>query len=69
MPRLLPPWQPLKVVQEAPSLVDGQAVLRLPGRVRWVAQHSGDDPPRRFVDELVSLPLHWRHTHSFEAHG
>lgn len=69
LPRLLPPWQPLKVAQEASSLVDGQAVLRLPGRVRWVAQHSDDDPPRRFVDELVSLPLHWRHTHSFEAIG
>ncbi len=64
--RLVPPWQPLKVVQESPSLEDGQAVLRLPGRVRWVAQHSGDEPPRRFVDELVSLPLHWRHTHSFD---
>jgi uncharacterized protein (TIGR01777 family) len=69
LPRLLPAWQPLKVVQEASSLADGQAVLRLPGRVRWVAQHSDEDPPRRFVDELVSLPLHWRHTHTFEAIG
>jgi uncharacterized protein len=67
LPRLLPPWQPLKVVQEASSLVDGRAVLQLPGRVRWVARHSNDDPPYRFVDELVSLPLHWRHTHTFEA--
>jgi len=67
--RLLPPWQPIKVAREAPSLVDGQAVLLLPGRVRWVAQHSGDDPPHRFVDDLVSLPLHWRHIHSFEAVG
>src|SRR5271170_5096007 len=67
LPRLLPPWQPLTVAQEASSLVDGQAILLLPGRVRWVAQHSEDDPPHRFVDELVSLPLHWRHTHSFDA--
>ncbi len=65
--RLLPPWQPIKAAQESRSLKDGRAVLRLPGGVRWVAQHSGDDPPHRFVDELVSLPLHWRHTHSFEA--
>jgi hypothetical protein len=65
--RLLPPWQPIKVAQESRSLEDGRAVLRLPGGVRWVAQHSGDDPPYRFVDELVSLPLRWRHTHSFEA--
>ena len=67
LPRLLPPWQPIKVAQEAQSLADGRAVLQLPGHVRWVAQHSGDDPPHRFVDELVSLPLQWRHTHSFEA--
>jgi len=67
LPRLLPPWQPIKVAQEAQSLADGRAVLQLPGHVRWVAQHSGDDPPYRFVDELVSLPLHWRHTHSFET--
>jgi uncharacterized protein len=67
--RLLPPWQPISVAREASSLVDGQAVLRLPGRVRWVAQHSEDDPPHRFVDELVSLPFPWRHTHTFEAVG
>ena len=69
LPRLVPPWQPLKVVQESPSLGDGQAVLQLPGRVRWVAQHSEEDPPNRFVDELVSLPLQWRHTHTFAALG
>lgn len=67
--RLLPPWQPITIAQESPSLADGQAVLQLPGRVRWVAQHSGVDPPHRFVDELVSLPLHWRHAHAFEATG
>jgi hypothetical protein len=65
--RLAPPWQPIRVAQESASLADGRAILRLPGGLRWVAQHSGDDPPRRFVDELVSLPLHWRHTHLFEA--
>jgi uncharacterized protein (TIGR01777 family) len=65
--RLVPPWQPLRVVEEASSLRDGTAVLRLPGGVRWVARHSGYEPPQQFVDELVSLPLRWRHTHSFEA--
>ena len=38
--RLSPPWQPVRVVQEASSLRDGRAVLRLPGGVRWVAQHE-----------------------------
>jgi len=64
--RLVPPWQPLRVVAESPSLRDGKAVLRLPGGVRWVAQHGGYEPPHQFVDELVSLPLRWRHTHTFE---
>ena len=65
--RLSPPWQPVRVVQEASSLRDGRAVLRLPGGLRWVAQHSDYEPPHRFVDTLVSLPLHWRHRHEFEA--
>ncbi|MBF6329524.1 TIGR01777 family oxidoreductase [Nocardia transvalensis] len=75
--RLAPPWQPVDVAAEARSLADGRAVLRLPGGLRWVAQHrSADyDPPRRFVDAiavdgLASAPaaalLRWRHTHDFE---
>ena len=67
LPRLLPPWQPVRVIEEARSLRDGRAVLRLPGGVRWVAQHSGYEPPLRFVDDLVSLPLRWHHVHTFEA--
>jgi uncharacterized protein len=66
LPRLTPPWQPIRVLEEASSLRDGKAVLRLPGGVHWVAQHGGYEPPRQFVDELVSLPLRWRHTHTFE---
>ena len=41
LPRLLPPWQPIKVAQQAQSLADGRAVLRLPGGVRWVAAAFG----------------------------
>jgi uncharacterized protein len=65
--RLTPPWQPVKVVQEASSLRDGRAVLGLPGGLRWVAAHQPDgyDPPNSFADSLESLPLHWRHTHNF----
>ncbi|HEY0934706.1 MAG TPA: TIGR01777 family oxidoreductase [Trebonia sp.] len=68
--RLMPPWQPVRVVQEAPSIRDGQAVLALPGGLRWTAQHDPDsyDPPRQFAD--VRQPplrnaLRWRHTHQF----
>jgi uncharacterized protein (TIGR01777 family) len=69
--RLTPPWQPVRVIQEAESLRDGTAVLGLPGGVRWVATHQPDgyDPPHAFVDTLASLPLSavlpWRHTHRF----
>jgi uncharacterized protein (TIGR01777 family) len=71
----MPPWQPVHVVAEATSLKDGEAVLGLPGGVRWVAQHQPDayDPPHRFVDELTSRPLRevlrWRHTHEFADEG
>lgn len=73
--RLAPPWQPVRVGQEASSLRDGRAILLLPGGVRWVAAHQpgGYDPPRQFVDELtssgLSSVLSWRHTHRFSAEG
>ncbi|WP_194818226.1 TIGR01777 family oxidoreductase [Nocardia sp. XZ_19_385] len=76
--RLSPPWQPMSLVEEADSLADGRAVLRLPGGLRWVARHDqrAFDPPHRFADEvavdgLASAPagiaLRWRHIHEFEA--
>jgi hypothetical protein len=73
--RLAPPWQPVRVGQEATSLRDGRAVLLLPGGVRWVAAHQpgGYDPPRQFADQLssagLSAVLSWRHTHLFRAEG
>jgi hypothetical protein len=78
--RLSPPWQPMRVLAEADSLQNGRAELRLPGGLRWVADHQPDayDPPRRFVDAigtdgLASLPVRlavrWRHTHEFDEVG
>jgi len=73
--RLTPPWVPVQVASEAASLSDGRAVLVLPGGVRWVARHdpAAYDPPRRFADELASLPLSaalpWRHVHEFAEDG
>lgn len=80
MPRLVPPWQPMKVLAETDSLATGRAVLELPGGLRWVAQHDPAEfePPRRFVDELafdgpMSWPPRaigrWRHTHEFAYAG
>ena len=73
--RLAPPWVPARITEEAASLRDGRAVLALPGRMRWVARHdpAAYDPPRRFADELASLPLSavvpWRHVHEFAEAG
>lgn len=67
--RLLPPWLPLRVEKEAASLRDGEAVLRLPGGLRWVARHQEATSPYEFVDELVSPSFKWRHTHTFRAAG
>jgi uncharacterized protein len=73
--RLMPPWPAVQVEQEASSVRDGQAVLRLPAGVRWVAAHQPGayDPPREFTDVLTSLPLAavlpWRHTHKFTQAG
>ncbi|MCX2713917.1 TIGR01777 family oxidoreductase [Mycolicibacterium sp. J2] len=80
MRRLVPPWQPMTVVSETPSLADGRAVLGLPGGLRWVAQHDAAayDPPHRFVDALDSdgprswparVVGQWRHTHEFASAG
>jgi uncharacterized protein (TIGR01777 family) len=69
--RLTPPWLPVRVAAEAGSLRDGQAVLALPGGLTWTARHdpAAYDPPRRFAEELTSLPLRavlaWRHVHEF----
>jgi uncharacterized protein (TIGR01777 family) len=72
--RLMPPWQPVRVAREAPSVRDGQAVLSLPGGLHWVAAHdpSGYDPPRQFADVLLpplGAALRWRHTHLFTPAG
>ena len=72
--RLMPPWQAVRVVREAPSVRDGEAVLALPGGLRWVAGHEPDsyDPPRQFADTLrppLSAVLRWRHSHQFAAAG
>src|ERR1700678_10363 len=69
--RLTPPWLPVKVLREAGSLRDGQAVLGLPGGLRWVAAHQpdGDDPPKRVAGALTSRALSWRPTHRFGPVG
>lgn len=69
--RLMPPWQPVRVVGEAADLADGEAVIALPAGRRWVARHLADEyrPEGRFVDEIANrpfgMPMVWRHEHEF----
>ena len=68
--RMMPGWQPVRVVRPTESLRDGTAVIALPGGVTWHAEHGGYDPPHRFVDTLrTSLPVKWRHVHEFTEQG
>ncbi len=80
MHRLVPPWQPMKIIKETESLANGRAILGLPGGLRWIAQHdpAGYEPPHQFLDVLSSdgvmtLPPRaigwWRHTHRFDVAG
>lgn len=69
--RMLPPWQPVRAVQEAADLRDGVALLRFPGGRTWVAEHVADEyvDGYRFADRLASrpfvLPVAWHHQHEF----
>lgn len=71
--RLLPPWQPMRVVAETPSLGHGDAVLGLPFGLRWVARHRDCIEDEQFVDDLVVPGLAdgrlWSHLHEFEPVG
>jgi ligand-binding SRPBCC domain-containing protein len=73
--RLIPPWEPVRVVEAARDLRPGsRAVIetRLFGLwpVRWVAEHTAYDPPRMFEDVQASGPFKaWRHRHTIEPSG
>ncbi|WP_405219322.1 TIGR01777 family oxidoreductase [Agrococcus sp. Ld7] len=74
--RMLPPWMPGRVRQEAGSLADGRAELALPGGQIWVSQHDpeGYIEGRAFVDDRVDdglrsaalAAVRWHHEHRFE---
>lgn len=74
--RMLPPWMPGRVRQEADSLADGRAELALPGGQIWVSQHDPDGyvEGRSFVDERIDdgvrsaalAAVRWHHEHRFE---
>lgn len=71
---LIPPWENANVIEPAEiSKVGTRAVVetKILGliRIRWIAEHTVYDPPRRFEDIQISGPFkHWHHRHIVEAH-
>jgi ligand-binding SRPBCC domain-containing protein len=72
--RLIPPWEKVKVVQRADiSKIGSRTILETrilgPFKVRWIAEHTGYDPPRSFEDVQISGPFRaWRHRHIVKPH-
>jgi uncharacterized protein (TIGR01777 family) len=70
--RLIPPWQRLDIVEQSGGMRDGGRVafdVRVgPLKRRWVAEMSGYEDGRQFVDTQVEGPFaSWQHTHRFVA--
>jgi len=72
--RLTPDWEPLEVVQRAPSIHNGaRGILRVrvgPIPVQWVFEHRDYEEGRQFRDVQVQGPFRkWDHTHRFIPDG
>lgn len=68
LPRLSPPFPPVRVVSRTGGIRPGAEVELRIGPVRWLARHTGYERPRLFVDEQVRGPFaSWVHRHEFEA--
>ena len=68
LPRLSPPFPPVRVVSREGGIRTGARVDLRIGPVRWLAAHTAYDPPRLFVDEQAEGPFaSWVHRHEFEA--
>ncbi len=68
VPRLSPPFPPVRVVSRQGGIRTGAVVELRVGPIRWLAAHTVYDPPRLFVDEQVEGPFaSWVHRHEFEA--
>ncbi|MFQ5679279.1 MAG: TIGR01777 family oxidoreductase [Gemmatimonadota bacterium] len=68
--RLLPPWEPVRLLHREEGLRDGARVhLELrwgPWRRRWVAVHRDCEEGRQFADEQAVGPFRrWVHVHRF----
>lgn len=72
--RLLPPWEPIRIVQRDEGVDEGtRTTVRLgtkPLAMDWVSEHLAPEPCRSFTNIQVTGPFGtWRHRHLFSATG
>lgn len=72
--KLIPPGDPVKVLEHSGGIRDGAQVVLLVGRfpfqIKWVARHDNFVEGRQFRDVQVSGPFRtWEHTHSVMPDG
>lgn len=70
LPKLTPPWQPVKIVRREGGLDVGAIseflIFLGPIPVRWVARHTACEKNRLFIDQQDSGPMEsWTHRHEF----
>ena len=70
LPRLSPPFPPMRVVSRAGGIRTGARVELRIGPIRWLALHTDYRLNELFVDEQIAGPFaSWVHRHEFEALG
>ncbi len=70
LPRLSPPFPPMRVVSRQGGIRPGARVDLRIGPIRWLARHTIYEPNVLFVDEQVAGPFaSWVHRHEFERLG
>ncbi len=72
--RLTPPWERVRRISGGDSLAVGTRVVLTtkvgPVSLRWVAEHTENEPGRLFADRQVRGPFaRWYHRHIFEDDG
>ncbi len=68
LPRLSPPFPPVRVVSREGGIRQGARVDLRIGPIRWLALHTAYEKNRLFVDEQIEGPFaSWVHRHQFEA--